>query len=510
MPPGTRDRERVRRVLVVGLDAVSWDVLDRTAHVMPNLTALRERASTGTLVSTYPPLTPVAWTSMVTGMQPGRHGVYEFFVRRSGLWTPVSRALCRVPALDEILEREGLPSILINLPLSSPGRSQALRLADFLARGEETVWPPELKRESSAVSAYRAFWDPAPFAARSLEEAAEEVQAVERLRFEAGTYLLDTKPWTYAFYGITGTDHLQHRALDRLLESPEIPPQVLEFYTEVDGILGELTARLSPGDLCILAADHGSAVTRREFFLNEWLCREGLAEWRLGTSGGSGESAVSTLRRLAFKLNLDKRTARLRHRLGQKKRIGGGPVAEIDDDRSKAYMPHPFAWPALFTPGTDPERLAERLRPLVDPDTGTPLFSEVRTGREVYGESAAPGAPDLVLTPAPGVSVHPGRSSELVRTQLRNHHKRDGMLLVFDPGGGLGLPKDLGTRVVEDIAPTVLTALGLAREADGMDGESLLADAARETRRALRDRIREAARRGTMVAEPEPEREDGA
>lgn len=496
MLPGVhRDRERVRRVLIVGLDAVSWDVWDRVKDVMPNLTALRERSSLGTLRSTYPPLTPVAWTSMVTGMGPGRHGIYEFFYRRSGLWTPVSRRECRTPALDEILERAGHPAILVNLPLSSPGRSQAIRLADFLARGEETVWPPELQTESPVLKNYRAFWDPAPFAARSLPEAAEEVRTVERLRFEAGQYLLDTKPWSFAFYGITGTDHLQHRALDRLFDDQSPPPEVLTFYAEVDTVIGALQDRVSEDDLLILAADHGSAVTHREFFLNEWLAREGLATWRLGGAGAeTSEPAVSALRRLAFRLSLDKRTARLRHRLGQKARLGTGPVAEVDDDRSLAYMPSPFAWPALYTPGADAEKLAEKLRQLVDPETGTPLFAEVLPGRAVYGEHPEPGAPDLVLMPVPDVSVHPGRSSEVVRTRLRNHHKQDGMLLVFDPGENLGLSKDLGARSVEDIAPTVLTALGLSREADGMDGESLIPDPTRDARQALRSRVREAAR----------------
>lgn len=496
MPPGDRDRQHAGRVLIVGLDAVSWDVLDRVASVMPRLTALRAKGSAGTLASTYPPLTPVAWTSMVTGMGPGRHGVYEFFYQRSGIWTPVSRRECRAPALDEILQRQGMPSILINLPLSSPGRSEAIRLADFLARGEETVWPPSLKEESADVAAYRAFWDPAPFAARSLPEAALEVQAIESLRFAAGKYLLDHKPWRYAFYGITGTDHLQHRALHTLFEEEAPPPEVLTFYAEVDRVIDALADRMAPGDLLILAADHGSAVTHREFFLNEWLVREGLATWRLGGGVGKAASpgAMSVLRRLAFKMDLDKRTARLRHRLGQKKRLSTGPVAEVDDANSQAYMPHPFAWPALYTAGTDPDKLGQRLRALVDPETGTVLFDEVLLGKEVYGDRPQPGAPDLVLMPAQGVSVHPGRSGALVRTQLRNHHKQRGMLLVLDPGDRYDLPKDLGNRTVEDIAPTVLTALGLSREADGMDGVSLIADATREARRSLRERIRQAAR----------------
>jgi predicted AlkP superfamily phosphohydrolase/phosphomutase len=248
---------------VLGLDAVSWDVVERLEAEMPHLTALRAQASAGVLESTSPPLTPVAWTSMVTGMSPGHHGVYEFFHRTDTGWLPVSRRQCQAPALDEILEQAGRRSILINLPLSTPRRTSALLLADFLARGDEPVQPAALADECEALQNYRAFWDPAPFAARSVDEAAAEVAEIEAARFEAARYLLTRKDWDYAFYGITGTDHLQHRALNLLLEAPEAPESVLRFYRQVDSIIGWAAAQMGPDDLLLIAADHGSAVSDR-------------------------------------------------------------------------------------------------------------------------------------------------------------------------------------------------------------------------------------------------------
>ena len=67
------------RVMILGLDGATWTVLDpmRARGVMPNLDALLERSAHGTLRSTIPPVTTAAWTTMMTGCDPSRHGVFD-------------------------------------------------------------------------------------------------------------------------------------------------------------------------------------------------------------------------------------------------------------------------------------------------------------------------------------------------------------------------------------------------------------------------------------------------
>ena len=48
---------------------------------LPNLARLLERGARGTLRSTTHPLTPLAWTTMVTGVNAGRHGIWDFSER---------------------------------------------------------------------------------------------------------------------------------------------------------------------------------------------------------------------------------------------------------------------------------------------------------------------------------------------------------------------------------------------------------------------------------------------
>ncbi|MHC4698200.1 MAG: alkaline phosphatase family protein, partial [Planctomycetota bacterium] len=69
-----------RRVLIIGLDGATFDVLDpmMAEGRMPRLKQVIESGASGVLRSTIPPITPAAWTTFLTGKQPGTHGIIDF------------------------------------------------------------------------------------------------------------------------------------------------------------------------------------------------------------------------------------------------------------------------------------------------------------------------------------------------------------------------------------------------------------------------------------------------
>ena len=71
----------VSRVLFLGLDGGTMSALAPWFErgLMPNLAALWRRSASGRLRSSEPMVTPVAWTSFLTGCTPVVHGIHEFY-----------------------------------------------------------------------------------------------------------------------------------------------------------------------------------------------------------------------------------------------------------------------------------------------------------------------------------------------------------------------------------------------------------------------------------------------
>jgi predicted AlkP superfamily phosphohydrolase/phosphomutase len=68
------------KVLIIGLDGATWTVLKPWMDdgSLPNLARLRAGGCWGELLSTIPPLTAPAWSTFLTGKNPGKHGVFHF------------------------------------------------------------------------------------------------------------------------------------------------------------------------------------------------------------------------------------------------------------------------------------------------------------------------------------------------------------------------------------------------------------------------------------------------
>src|SRR5581483_9340028 len=77
-----------RRAVVIGLDGVSASYLaDRVvAGTMPALAELLRDGRLVTMDSSVPPVSGVAWSSLTTGVNPGRHGIYGFTELRPGTY----------------------------------------------------------------------------------------------------------------------------------------------------------------------------------------------------------------------------------------------------------------------------------------------------------------------------------------------------------------------------------------------------------------------------------------
>ncbi|MGE5612536.1 MAG: alkaline phosphatase family protein [Bacillota bacterium] len=152
----------VGRVIVLGIDGMDYHLTQQwldTNH-LPNISRLKSQGSSLRLLSTTPPLSPVAWSTFATGLNPGRHGIYDFLRRDPAqvgptllpadavtqllptrrpfpipgtpyAWPPRTeyRLLRTGPTLWEILEKSGVKSTVYKIPANFPATGPGQVLA---------------------------------------------------------------------------------------------------------------------------------------------------------------------------------------------------------------------------------------------------------------------------------------------------------------------------------------------------------------------------------------------
>ncbi len=128
-------RAQIKRMVILGLDGMSPKLVDKfmAEGLLPNMTRLARQGCYRQLGTTLPPLSPVAWSSFLTGVNPGKHNIYDFLTRDkrnympslssvqiSGGKKPSVRLLRKSVPFWNILGDHGIFSSVIRVPITFP------------------------------------------------------------------------------------------------------------------------------------------------------------------------------------------------------------------------------------------------------------------------------------------------------------------------------------------------------------------------------------------------------
>jgi len=290
-------------IVVIGLDGADWQIIDPLIAKgrLPNLAALAARSVRGSMRSFEPILSPLLWTTVMTGKSPDEHGIIDFLLPdpATGRRLPITSRSRKVEALWNIFTDRGLTSDVIAWWASWPaerirGRIVSDRVAYSLfdvARAEDGLtWPPSLMEEirpdlvgdstityadiSRFLDISRSDFD----AARSLAErdpsraTHEPITHLARIIASTRTYhrialhlLDDGQPDLFAVY-YQGIDEVSHRfahfmppkmAMVSERDFERYHRAVEDFYVYQDELLGQLLAKVSPRSTIVVLSDHG-------------------------------------------------------------------------------------------------------------------------------------------------------------------------------------------------------------------------------------------------------------
>src|ERR1043166_6452962 len=204
------------KVLIVGLDSAAPALLfDRWLSELPTFSSLIARGAHGPMLSTHPPITVPAWTSMMSSRDPGELGVYGFRNRKDHSYDGyafANAALVKVPRLWDWLGPAGKHVVVLGGPQTyPPSRVNGEMVTCFLTPSTQSAYthPPELKAEVERVTEGYVL-DVDDF--RTADKAALLRRVYEKTdkHLKLAKHLLRTRPWDFFMLVEMGIDRIHH------------------------------------------------------------------------------------------------------------------------------------------------------------------------------------------------------------------------------------------------------------------------------------------------------------
>lgn len=410
------------RNVIVGLDGVPPDLMRKLADggVMPNFASLMEEGEFGLMESSIPAISSTSWGTIITGCNPGEHGVYGFTDVIRGTYTlSFSNFLSfKRPAF---WQNGGRSHVILNVPSTYPAQElDGCHVSGFVSPNmEKAVYPSSLLDKLKEMD-YRIDID-ADKGHKSERLLFKELFDTLEARIRAYRYLWDEYDWRTFMLIFTGTDRLEHFLWDAYEEEDhEYHEKFLEFFERIDGELGEIDSRLDEEDSLIMLSDHGMERVKFNVNINAFLEDRGYLEL-------SDDEEKQKYNRIEE----DTKAFALEHGRIYLNRKSRYPRGSVNDEEIDEIV----------------NQLKKDLKDLEK--DGEKVVSEIWERGEIYHGEQIEKAPDLVLVPNTGYNLRGKLSDEVFEeSPFTGMHSRNAFL--YYRGDNAKLPKNPN---VEDVVP---------------------------------------------------------
>jgi predicted AlkP superfamily phosphohydrolase/phosphomutase len=517
------------KVYVIGLDGGTFDLLKpwMDAGKLPNLNAMMHSGVSGELESVIPPVTGPAWTSFITGKNPGKHGVYEFKLidRNTYQYHVIDPQSRRGRSIWDIVSQHGGRSVVLNLPITYPPEQiNGVMVSGFMTPSgrRDYVHPPEMLDEIENKFGPYVLYPPLPVFALTGADA-DINQFLQGLiqqldyHFQIAEYVADKIDPQFLLLHVHGGDlighwlwHLVDEAnphYDRALADKH-SRNVFEYFRRFDERVGRLVERAGQDTNVFIISDHGNGSIHTAIDLNNWLLEQGYLtlketagtklKYRMWKMGFSIEALLNKKWLLARLGNIAKKMLQETNSSPlDPMRKGAGRVArlrltyhDVDWTRTKA-----FCYANIFgqmiinvkglwsqgcvAPGEEyravRDEIARKLADMRDPSTGQPVKGQVFLKDDVYKGAYMDDAPDITFVPlqqgylAGGYRFISNKVCFPVPL-MTGFHRMNGIMMGLGPA--LRSSASMHGAQIIDMCPTMLYLMGLPVPKD-VDGEVL-------------------------------------
>lgn len=498
------------KVFIIGLDGGTFSLIRpwvEQGH-LPNLKKLLESGVSRDLNSTFPPVTSPAWPTFMTGMNPGKHGVFDFIRPQGTTFDMVNSTSIRQPTLWQRLDALGFKVGVINVPVTYPPTKleNGWMITGMLSpRGGQVCHPKDLiRRHEDEIGPYRVAFNVQYTRGHEDEFIADLTDLIET-RGRWSLHLMQNEPWDIMMVVFSSTDIGSH-ALWRFQDEthpnyePDAPERhklgLLGLYQKVDEQVGMLLDAMPEDTTVLVMSDHGFGPLHYQVNFNLMLMQAGLMKLK--------RSLITSLKAWLFWRGITPKTVyhwlekvglnHLATRVSKKQRnaVVGKFLSyeDVDWENTKAFSMGHVGQIYVNTEGRHPqgsvepgmeevevrEQIIQALHNLRHPVTGQPIVDRIIRKEEEFTGPYSNNAPDIqVVLDGYNMISFPlfGAAAELFTGQIRGDsgcHRSEGIFIA----SGKGIRQNVIEEAahITDVAPTVMYLLGLPVPAE-MDGRAL-------------------------------------
>lgn len=489
------------KILVIGLDAATLDLIEpcTAAGHLPALASLIDQGSSSRLLSTPNMHSASAWTSILTGLNPGRHGLFVFSDRdfatgRQVFFKGSDRA---GETIGSLLARHGLTAGFLNVPMTYKAECHAggfmISGLDAPSLNEHAFCPAELRNELLGKFPDYGFTPPGLGDLMSAGRVDDAISAWMRLtetQTSVAEYLIESRPTDFFMTVYTASDWAGHNLWSRTDGESERDrgEALLSIYRALDRAVARLLRHANEKTQVYVISDHGMGPhTGASYHLADWLEAHGYMI--RSRSAQARASFVGATRRAAKNVLPGLIKEKIKSGIGAE-RVKQLQAAEKDSFYSSIDWEQTTAYtePGRHVininlagrnasgkvPSSDYETVCDRITRHLSEWTdavGTGVVERITRRDEVYSGPFTERASDLYVYWNPAASL--GDPPDEVRARgfwWKGDHRPEGVLISKGPGVRRGAKLDGAT--VYDLVPTLMCGATLPVP-DGLDGSAI-------------------------------------
>ncbi len=538
MPTANNGKSASRRVMIIGFDGATLDLIGPwvKAGLLPTFARLMKEGAWGPMRSTMPPVTPAAWNTMATGMNQGKHGLFDFFMRQEGSYETmlVNTTHRHGATVWGLLSEAGYRVNVFNLPASyPPDQVNGTMVSGLLTPNQATdaTWPRDLLAELKQAVPGFGFYPPGIFSKGQEAKFVQDVLNWDQMTLQGTQFVTSQQDWDFLFTVFIGSDIVSHVMWKYMttegasLHSDDpaakeaVAHAIQRVYQQADEIIAKFLATAGDDTYVLVVSDHGFGPQENYLHLNAWLAQRGYLKFKrnlftqfkylMYRLGITPLRILETLRALGLGGQVKEAAGENRAKLDAMIKRAFLSFNDVDWSRTTAYAAG-FGTPIFVNlkgrepqgcvePGAEYEallkRLTDDLRAMRHPATGEPFVDKILRSRDLFFGPYADRAPDLMFEPRDwknqAYGLHDFASNRWLEpsSDHTGTHRMDGILFLHGPGVRPGYAIQNATLC--DVAPTVLALMGVPIPTS-MDGQPLAAALSDELKSQLKIAYRDA------------------